>query len=324
MNRLHIFNPDSDYALASNREYYTPPSSIVALRMKKCLLPALYASPGDCILTLDSNAGTLKDLEYHDICLKKDIHIYSIENIGNKKDFLLSLHPEPWGWNKNIRRILLDHIGDMHGIPSLESLDELRELSHRRTTIKFLEQLSEVLDTEISMPREVFNVEEAMKIYHPEKDVFFKAPWSSSGRGIMRTDDLEPYIIRPWLSGIIKKQGSVMAEKAYAKSLDFATEWLCENGKAKYLGISVFNASRRGKYHYNHNGTQDELNRIILQHTSSLGDELLECQKNALENLIAKKYEGPVGIDMLVTDKGVINPCVEINLRHTMGMINLL
>ena len=31
-------------------------------------------------------------------------------------------------------------------------------------------------------------------------------------------------------------------------------------------------------------------------------------------------YVGPVGIDMLADKDGRVNPCVEINLRHTMGM----
>ena len=48
-----MFNPESDYALAAGREYYTPPSQVVELRKNLSLIPAVYASEGDIILLLD-------------------------------------------------------------------------------------------------------------------------------------------------------------------------------------------------------------------------------------------------------------------------------
>ena len=41
----------------------------------------------------------------------------------------------------------------------------------------------------------------------------------------------------------------------------------------------------------------------------------------AIQNVLTDGYEGPLGIDMLVTSQGIIHPCVEINLRNTMGSI---
>ena len=45
----------------------------------------------------------------------------------------------------------------------------------------------------------------------------------------------------------------------------------------------------------------------------------------ALDSIIAPHYDGPLGIDMMFykNENGEIalNPCVEVNLRMTMGMV---
>ena len=38
---------------------------------------------------------------------------------------------------------------------------------------------------------------------------------------------------------------------------------------------------------------------------------------------LLKGYEGPVGVDMMVLHDRMIHPCVEINLRRTMGHVAL-
>lgn len=50
---------------------------------------------------------------------------------------------------------------------------------------------------------------------------------------------------------------------------------------------------------------------------------MIESQRLAIDSLIAPHYNGPVGIDMFSTVEGDLNPCVEINLRLTMGLAAL-
>lgn len=147
--------------------------------------------------------------------------------------------------------------------------------------------------------------------------MFFKAPWSSSGRGVLYTADLTYEQTLQWIRGIIRSQGAVMAEKAYAKSLDFATEWTIDPQGTHFIGISVFEASKRGKYHRNYKGSQAELWNMI----PNLRTDLIERQRATINKVIAPCYYGPLGIDMLVTDTGLIHPCIEINLRNTMGSV---
>ena len=47
---------------------------------------------------------------------------------------------------------------------------------------------------------------------------------------------------------------------------------------------------------------------------------MIELQRDAIAEVVAPGYSGPLGIDMLATGDGRINPCVEMNLRMTMGM----
>lgn len=324
MSRVHLFNPDTDYALASGREYYTAPAEVVRLRRRLALLPALYATPGDIILLADIPDTDICSLPYADLVEQKTLRVITPDDIPTHAGMMAEMNPEPWGWNLSVRRFLLDHIGEMSGMPSAKEIDTLRELSHRRTTISMLQAMSDMLADEISLPVETDDTELVTEMFRRDRRLFFKAPWSSSGRGVMLADDLEERHVLPWVRGIIRRQGSVMIEKAYQRRLDFATEWICENGSARFIGYSVFNVSRRGKYQNNFDGSQAELLSEINSVTKQWTPQLLASQRMALEKIVAPHYSGPLGIDMLVTDSGNVNPCVEVNLRHTMGMLNLL
>lgn len=326
MSRLHIFNPDTDYALASDSPYYTAPAHVVSLRKENALLPALYADKGDAIIIMDRILQPIDTLRFHDVVSRKAITVLTPEEASEDTHLLTSYIPEPWGWNRQIRRWLLELSAgrSMPGMPSEEDITNLRNLSHRRTTIAFFRELSGFLDPEIEIPQEITLAEDGISAFHLTHRLFFKAPWSSSGRGVILTDDLEEKHVAPWLRGIIRRQGSVMMEKAYDRKLDFATEWVCRDNKARFIGYSVFNVSRRGKYQYNRTGSQQELLKVIETSTDRWNPDIFSLQQKAIEKIIAPYYSGPLGIDMLVTDSGAINPCVEINLRHTMGMIELL
>lgn len=327
MGRLHIFNPDTDYALANGGQWYTPPSSVVELRKSLALLPALYAAPHvDAILLLDTPSVAIESLTHYDIAASKGLRIFTMRDLAKSSLHIDEMRVEPWGWNQAMRRFVINKIGITPGLPTEHAMNRLRELSHRRTTIAFIQWIkehSDIVSPEIMVPEEVFDTSRAMEAYDADCRLFFKTPWSSSGRGILLTDDLEARHVEPWVRGIIERQGSVMMEKAYCKALDFASEWRCSGGEVEFLGWSIFETSRRGKYHGQIEGNQSDLRKIIEDCTDINTDSILNAQRGALDSLIASDYDGPLGIDMLVTASGAVNPCVEINLRHTMGMLNL-
>lgn len=323
MRKIHVFNPESDYALAAGREYYTPPSQVVELRKNLSLIPAVYASEGDIILLLDQGLD-FGSLAGYDSVEAKGLTIVDREGLHSLLDGDEVFIAEPWGWNYTIRQQLSDYSDIIINYPTIEHIDRLRELSHRRTTIDFLRHMSPVLDTEIQLPKEMTDPEECVKAFCHNNYLFFKAPWSSSGRGILSTEGLDEKRITPWVTGIIRRQGSVIMEKGYRRRLDFATEWMCTNGKATFLGYSIFRVSHRGRYQGNIEGSNEELEEKIRRVSGKWNRHYLDYQRDAIEVLIAPDYDGPLGIDMLITDEGNIHPCVEINLRHTMGMLSHL
>ena len=302
-------------ALASGSPYYMPPARIAAMRAREALFPATYAKPGDAVLLMDRTDA--KNSEYYDQACGKELEILMAGSMVDWSRYTAS----PWGWNPQIAKFLELNCPGVRGVPSAEALDRLRRLSHRRTAARALSVLDASLRTGVEIPVEMSDADEAVRYYIAHKNLVIKAPWSSSGRGVLRTDDLELRHVEPWIRGIVRSQGSVMLEPVYDRKLDFATEWDIHHGVASFLGFSVFETSRRGKYHGNVTGSQTMLMQMVMDRAPKFDMRYVHAQKQMLEALIGHDYVGPTGIDMMVFGEGRIHPCVEINLRKTMGLI---
>lgn len=327
MRTLHIFNPETDYALASDGVCYTPPVTMAAIRESLMFMPSLFAEEGDAILLPQIPDNRLHDRRpFEELIQEKRITLVH----GRDAGAFLSQYPEcrvrPWGWNRALRHTLRRYGVENAYLPSENQIATLRKLAHRRLTIPFIRNSADICNPEIEVPTELTDVQSALDFAEKHGEVYFKAPWSSSGRGLLNTNGLERRHIEPWLKGIIRMQGSVMGEKSYQRKADFATEWECHQGKPLFLGLSTFLTSRRGKYKSNVVMPQDTIASNILAdiNVRASGNDLskiIDRQRLLLGSYVAPYYEGPLGIDMLVTEEGNINPCVEINLRDTMGRV---
>ena len=322
MKTLHIFNPEHDLALAVGQKSYTLPAEVVKIKRNKTLLPALFADKGDFILVpQDMKPSEYSGLEYFHLILEKELRIIRPELIKDNISEIKII--KPWGWDHFLRKYLLKFDIGEELLPSEEEVEKIRELSHRRITIPFRQTIA-ALRGEVArnLPRELFSIEEVEEFLLQNPKAFFKAPWSSSGRGIVVSDHITHKGLFEWIHGILRRQGSVMAEPAWDKTFDFATEWEIERGIPFFKGYSVFEASSRGKYHHNIYDSQVNLLNLIKKNIPDFSEEIVLLQKEALKIHIAPFYSGPLGIDMLADSQGDVNPCVEINLRNTMG--NLL
>lgn len=111
-----------------------------------------------------------------------------------------------------------------------------------------------------------------------------------------------------------------MAERPWDRTLDFASEWeMTADGEAIFKGLSVFETNESGRYSHNISDSTAALLARIRHIAPTVDDKLFQAQSRALAKVL-RGYVGPVGIDMLADKDGRVNPCVEINLRHTMGM----
>lgn len=321
MIKLYLFNPECDIARGTPSDSYTPPANIRAMRRRLSLTPAAYAERNSAILLNDDmDQEEVSRLPYHDIVLGKNITLVMPSQLCGflKKDDCM---PVPWGWEQSVANALVRKGVDKKFIPTADELSNLRKESSRINTIDFFNRYGDRFPG-ISSPVCIDSVETALEFRRKDNNIWFKSPWSSSGRGNLLCSEIKESILRPWLSGVIKNQGYVIAEMNYHKILDFASLWMLNGGKAEFLGFSVFEADLRGHYHKNIIRNQHFLKSLI-DEKCKWNDDILEMQKEFLESPEHITIDGPVGFDMLATTEGNINPCVEINRRYTMGIVAL-
>ncbi len=321
MPKLRIFNPEHDMALAFGGTNYTPTPLAQKLRRDLQMLPAWFSASNDSILSrnpeLDSTWAECINKRY-----KTSIKAVSTQEVGAFNDI------EPWGWNRYLRRrLFLDGVQECF-LPSEECINDIWNLSHRRISIsfhhEFMERIPELQD---NIPIESSDLNEVIDFARKHPKAYVKAPWSSSGKGVYRALDINALDFTRWCSGIIKRQGSIMCEKPLCSIMDFAMEFRCDNGKTSFVGYSVFN-----------NDTHSSFSGGLVMPTNALEDKIIaaignkelllkvkECAMTILDKLIAPHYTGYAGIDMMVyrDENGYarINPCIELNLRTTMGIV---
>ena len=311
---LHIFNPDTDYALGADTVSYTPTAKVTAMRRELAHVPFAYAEAGDVVAALDGNARELALMAPPGVMVADIRYVASCMCPG--------MRIRPWGWNRALRHTLLSVGVDESLLPSEESISALRALSHRRNTIAFLNEMEGMVEMPdgFELPQELHTAEEAVAYTESHPGCWLKAPWSSSGRGVFPTAGLTEEHIVQWARGIIRRQGSVMGEKNVERALDIATEWEIGWDQVSFIGFSCFHTTGRGRYAGNIELPQEELIKLIGSETYYPLDRIVEAQRVALSRIAPGRYAGPCGIDMAVTTAGQIHPCFEINFRMTMGM----
>lgn len=338
---LHIFNPEHDIALASGLSNFTAPHAARQLRHDLCYLPSLWAGPADAVLVDDVEQALHAARRWKpqaQFVSKHQLRHLPIDRI------------EPWGWNSALRAFLLRYGVEESLLPTETMLSHIRALSHRRTAAGLLSRLCTIGGT----------VGEAVECTTPEAvdrqlqawgRAVIKAPWSSSGRGVRYAGtataapdsvDLCAYYTNGWLRNVIARQGSIMVEPYYKKVKDFGMEFFADGkGGARYEGLSLFHTDA-GAYTGNVLATEQAKRQQLLRFIS--GDVLEAVQQTICQTMgeaCRDKYCGPFGVDMMVVaDRSlkseggsltssliphpssfILHPCVEINLRRTMGHV---
>lgn len=217
-----------------------------------------------------------------------------------------------WGWDALVVHKLVKQGVPRCMMPSDEELEHIRRLSNRRTAVKALAEMGSGFRSQWCESED-----ELLQAIKAERGVsLLKSPWSCSGKGLMRTD--RPW--QGWARNILSRQGGIVVEPFYdSKSHDMAIEYEISDGHTRYLGISAF-ATNGGTYTGNILDTEERK----LRHLGiEMPHDIISMHLGFLNREVAPFYSGPVGIDMMVMADGSIHPCVEINLRRTMGWVAL-
>ncbi len=318
---LHVFNPEHEIALAFDTKNITLPHAIQEFKMNLGFIPALWADDGDYVLVDDaafaikaskSVGKHISDVHFIEAC---DLSKYSFSEIS------------PWGWNKCLCS-KLSSSGCTTALPSGRDLQTLRMLSSRKQTVKILPFLRNGLEqATCGIAHYAESQEEAMDLAKRYGNIVVKSLWSSSGRGVkyVSSSDAKESVLG-WISNAILRQGGVTVEPYYNKVKDFAMEFYSHgNGFIDYCGLSLFE-TQKGNYSGNLIASEERklsiLNKFI---PSELLTEIRQRLTCYLSSLYKGAYRGPFGVDMMIVADGIngflLDPCVEINMRRTMGHV---
>jgi len=289
---VFIFNPEHELALANNDENFMPKASTKKLAEDLALLPLWCEQTGKISV---------------------------------------------WGWNKYIRKKLILSGIDKNILPSDEYLQNIRELSHRKTASEAMAFLrNELKNNALPYPAEILkNISEIENFAQKYSEIVLKSPYSSSGKGVYFSGKNLSNSVLGWCKRTIAQQGCILGEKRFEVVKNFAMLFQIVDNQTNFVGYSLFETD--GKIYRNNILTSDEkIEEIICQSLSTVPERSrrqvearsLNTVKQALikffNQKIAQKYSGFLGVDMFVfqeNGKNYLNPCVEINLRYTMGLV---
>ncbi|MEG1522942.1 MAG: hypothetical protein RR455_10835 [Bacteroidales bacterium] len=297
--RLHLFNPENDLALANGDPNFVAPASARKLAEDLALLPQWWSDEADRMF-VESQVWKNEPI---DACA-------------------------PWGWSAASRQRFLKAGIDSSVLPAEARIAHIRMLSHRRTGILLLQQLQQ----EVALPElpvEITSVEEieAYVATHPAGAVF-KTPWSSSGKGLCWSNRMNAFNRAHWFSSVFRKMGSVIAEPVYDRLIDFAMLFSSESGiGVRFVGYSLFQTDEQGVYVGNKLLSNEAIRMELIRYVEpEVLDRVIKRLESILSDLISDAYEGFLGVDMMIVrnpqSEGYgLHPCVELNLRMTMGMV---
>lgn len=314
---LHIFNPEHDIALASNLSNFTAPHAGRQLRHDLSYLPAIWATDGYVLVENVADArrdyARVMHREFDRFVEKRQLAKLGITRV------------EPWGWDLALRSFLLRY--GVEAVPTEDEIETIRDLSHRKHAVGLLQSLDLEGTTGHSWMADLMvEVKQALKNH---QKIVVKAPWSSSGRGVRFIDKTINEYQQRWIGNVVAAQRSVVIETYCHKVKDFAMEFESDGqGLVRYLGLSLFH-TENGAYTGNILASEEEKTEMISRYIpADLLEEVRAKICGVLGELYRNHYAGPFGVDMMVVrgddqQHFLLNPCVEINLRRTMGHVAL-
>ncbi len=234
-----------------------------------------------------------------------------------------------WGWNAVLKKRLMSRGVPELQLPSDGRIADIRNLSHRRTSMlanMFIrERISDNGLIVSAMPEEMTEMRDILKLLRKYDRLVLKSPWSGSGKGIrwvsrasFRENDAG------WCRNLIGTQGSLFAECREDVTDNFAMLFSIKGDDVKFEGLSLFD-TENGMYRSSCLASDgfifEKLSRRI---PAGLLEEVKNILTDYLGRTFAGRYEGCLGVDMFICrSEGhyLFAPCVEINVRMTMGML---
>ena len=209
--------------------------------------------------------------------------------------------PLPWGWNWDTREYMARtmHIG-RENLPTDGQLEALRQLSHRRTSIRLLEalgfsgQMPEYLDSAEKLSDFIARMDAI------GQEFVLKSPWSSSGRGLMRSEAMSREVLIRQALATITTMGGIMGEAWFAKEMDFAMLFRVGHSDVHFLGYSLFENAENCTYRTGYLlSNQAIVEKIGEPELASLSERLREALANVFRPFFGLPWQvGYIGVTL--------------------------
>ncbi len=335
MPTLHLFNPEHDIALAQNVVHFTPPRPALHLRRDLGFLPMIWAEEGDWVL-VDDVVLAAQAVRRLGLPVRGELVAFGAVRERLRHMDLSTLCLDPWGWDLAVVDQLERAGVPFELLPSEFDIEAIRTVSSRCWTAEYLlPRLRELSDDLTGEMWVAYCVQEVLARLAEHRHLIIKQPWSGSGRGVRRLewsdyrDQTEMWKnMRGWMEKTMHDQGSIMMDHVFNKVEDFGMEFISDGrGGVDYCGLSLFQTVN-GAYVGNWLASEDEKRRRLRSY--GLPDSLFRCVADSIASTMSASlrgiYSGPFGVDMMIVNEAgrtKLHPCVELNLRRTMGHVAL-
>jgi hypothetical protein len=328
MFKLHVFNPEHDIALGRDNGSFPLSKAVLRIRKAFAHIPVFWAGEGDWIL-VDDIASAEKTLRTENF-MHKSVRLVTLDDLRSLNDDEMPSEIVPWGWDKHIVRTLLKaNPKFVRLVPDSKELNTIRELSSRVFVASHILNKLISTDSRLIGEMEVYsgNVEKVNVLLKNRGKTVIKSPWSSSGRGVRFVESKLTENELGWCRKILQEQGAILLEPHYEKKVDFAMEFFIDkSGDVSFLGLNVFSTTN-GYFAKNIIDTEENKRKFISKYIPiRLLDRVTERIISTTSDIFRNKYQGPFGVDMMIVKIGKefrLHPCVELNLRFTMGHVAL-
>jgi uncharacterized ferritin-like protein (DUF455 family) len=332
--RVFWFNPGCEQEVEAGDLSWTPPKAIQALTSDYASLMGFLGHKSDIVL-LDQipSVPFLKSLDRLGFEIPEFILQKNLKTLVTRKFTRL----EPWGWSPISRNFFVPLVSRVIGqnveadrTPPTAASSIFSKSVAADMRVRF--SLNDVVTLRVKSREELDNALATLRPASPWDTVVFKAPFSASGRGMIR---LKNGVMAEkdwtWIKSNIDQHGFVLAEAWLDKWVDLSAHIdISQDGVIKFIGFTRFLTDQRGQYQGHILGRQfDDLGAEFLKrwHAKNGWQQTLqETVINVGHEAFRLGYTGPLGIDALIYRSGEelrLRPLLEINPRWSMGRIAL-